>query len=59
MAQGQELIQNGGMESLDHWSCGGFACTVITDDKREGSAAIKVTDRQVKNLCEDRIRPIL
>ncbi|XP_070179899.1 uncharacterized protein [Littorina saxatilis] len=39
-----ELLQNGGFESLDHWVCGGFQCS-LTSDKHSGQHGVKVTGR--------------
>jgi hypothetical protein len=48
MAAGQPL-QNGGFETLDHWSCyNGFTCTIVSDH-HGGQHSVMVSDRFV---CE-------
>ncbi|XP_071080922.1 uncharacterized protein [Haliotis cracherodii] len=41
---GQSLVQNGDMESLTHWDCGGFHCE-LTTDHHSGHHGIKVSGR--------------
>ncbi|KAK7502743.1 hypothetical protein BaRGS_00005993, partial [Batillaria attramentaria] len=41
-----ELLQNGGFESLDHWSCGGYRCELITSNEtRFGSNSLRTVGR--------------
>ncbi|PVD26374.1 hypothetical protein C0Q70_14048 [Pomacea canaliculata] len=45
LARGQELLQNGGFESLDHWDCySPFKCS-LTTDKHSGDHAMLVENR--------------
>ncbi|XP_041350818.1 uncharacterized protein LOC121369810 [Gigantopelta aegis] len=41
---GQDLLQNSGMESLDHWHCFGIQCHV-TSTRHSGSHAIQTSGR--------------
>ncbi|KAK7105079.1 uncharacterized protein [Littorina saxatilis] len=41
---GDELVKNGGFESMDHWGCWQIQCS-LTTDKHSGHHALKVTGR--------------
>ncbi|KAK7105034.1 uncharacterized protein [Littorina saxatilis] len=52
-----ELIQNGGMESPDHWECWGFQCQTTTD-RHSGSHALRTSGRTQYFMGPSQIVPV-